>query len=85
MNITQSLQKWGNGTGVRLPQGVVKAANLQLNQRLDVSVKGRSIILTPVESENDFTLAAMLRGVTPDHVEGEMKWGEDIGAEAIDR
>ena len=46
MNITQSLQKWGNGTGVRIPKKVIQAAHLELNQPLVVSLQGSSIVLT---------------------------------------
>lgn len=81
---TQSLQKWGNSAGVRLPKKVIKAAKLKLDQQLVVSLKGQSIILTPVQSDDDFTLDKMLVGVTPENVHGEVDWGPDVGAEVID-
>lgn len=81
MNITQSLQKWGNGTGVRLPKKVVDAAHLKLNQPLEVSLKGRSIVLTPVDEPQKITLQSLLHGVTPAQLEGELAWGKDVGAE----
>ena len=81
---TQSLQKWGNSDGVRLPKKVIKAAKLKLDQQLVVSLKGQSIILTPVQSDDDFTLDKMLEGVTPENVHGEFDWGPDVGAEIID-
>jgi antitoxin MazE len=81
---TQSLQKWGNSAGVRLPKKVIKAAKLKLDQQLVVSLKGQSIILTPVQSDDDFTLDKMLEGVTPENVHGEFDWGPDVGAEIID-
>ena len=81
---TQSLQKWGNSAGVRLPKKVIKAAKLKLDQQLVVSLKGQSIILTPLQSDDDFTLDKMLEGVTPENVHGEFDWGPDVGAEIID-
>ena len=84
MNITQSLQKWGNGTGVRIPQKVVKAAKLKINQPLEVSLKGKSIVLTPVDKDKDFTLESMLKGVTPENVHHAVDWGPDVGAEVLD-
>ena len=84
MNITQSLQKWGNGTGVRIPKKVVVAAKLKINQPLEVTIKGKSIVLTPVDKDKDFTLEKMLEGVTPKNINSEVEWGPDIGAEIID-
>lgn len=81
MNITQSLQKWGNGTGVRLPKKVVEAAHLEINQPLEVTIKGRSVVLTPVTKPKDITITSMLDGVTPENINGELSWGEDVGAE----
>lgn len=81
---TQSLQKWGNSAGVRLPKKIIKAAKLKLDQPLVVSLKGQSIILTPIQSDDDFTLATMLDGVTPENVHGEFDWGPNVGAEIID-
>ncbi len=80
MNITLSLQKWGNGTGVRIPKKVVQAAKLHINQPLSVVLQDDSIVLTPVK-DSELTLESMLRGVTPDKVGGELDWGEDVGAE----
>ncbi len=84
MNITQSLQKWGNGTGVRIPKKVIEAAKLKINQPLEVSLKGKSIVLTPVDNDKDFTLESMLKGVTPGNVHLAVDWGPDVGAEVID-
>lgn len=80
MNITLSLQKWGNGTGVRIPKKVVQAAKLHINQPLSVVLQDDSIVLTPVK-DSELTLESMLRGVTPGQVGGELDWGEDVGAE----
>ena len=81
MNYTQSLQKWGNGTGVRIPKKVADAAHLSLNQQMIVTLKGSSIVLTPIVEKKKLTIESMLEGVTPQMVAGELNWGEDLGAE----
>ncbi|MGH7234169.1 MAG: AbrB/MazE/SpoVT family DNA-binding domain-containing protein, partial [Candidatus Saccharimonadales bacterium] len=81
---TQSLQKWGNSSGVRLPKKIIDAAKLKDQQLLTVSLKGRSIVLTPVKTTKALTLKEMLKGVTPKNVHGEFDWGLDVGAEIID-
>ena len=43
-----ALKQWGNNLGVRLPAAVAKAANLRVDQRVRVSVKGRQVVISPV-------------------------------------
>jgi len=81
MNITQSLKKWGNGTGVRIPKKVADAAHISLNQQLIVSLKGNSIVLTPIVEKGKKTLDSMLEGVTPQIINGELQWSESLGSE----
>lgn len=81
MNITQSVQKWGNGTGVRIPKKVLIAAKLKLNQELNINLKNGSIILTPVKTKPKLTLDDLLKGVTPENVHGEVDWGAPVGRE----
>ncbi len=80
MTIIQTLQSWGNSAGIRLPKQVLLAAHLQLNQRLEITVKGGSVILSPLK-EDVPSLGDMLAGVTPELVAGELDWGLDLGAE----
>jgi len=84
MNITRSVQKWGNGTGVRIPKKVLVAAKIQLNQELNINLKNGSIVLTPVKTKPKVTLDDLLKGVTPEMVGGEFDWGPDVGKEIID-
>ena len=81
MNITQSLQKWGNGAGIRIPKKVADAAHLHLNQQLTVTLQNHSIVLTPLVEKKKQTLDSMLQGVTPLAIGGEFDWGEDTGIE----
>jgi antitoxin MazE len=83
MNVTQNLQKWGNSTGIRLPKKVIDAAHLEPSQTLVITLKGKSIVLTPVRKATYFTLATMLKDVTPENVHGEFDWGVDVGAERV--
>jgi antitoxin MazE len=81
MNITQSLQKWGNSTGIRIPKKVIEKARLQQNEPLEISVKGRSVILTPIKKNQIITLDNLLRNVKPDDIKGEYDWGSPVGKE----
>jgi antitoxin component of MazEF toxin-antitoxin module len=81
MNITQNLREWGNGTGVRIPKKVREAAHIQVGQALEVTLRGRSIVLTPLPEKPTVSLQSMLHGVTPAQVGGEIQWGDEVGAE----
>ena len=78
---TQSLQKWGNSAGIRVPKKVIQQANLKLGEDLSVSIDGRSIILTPVNSGRKYKLQDILNGVTPQDIGGEYEWGQPVGKE----
>ena len=84
MNVTLKLQKWGNSSGIRLPKQVVDAAGLALEQQMTVTMRGNSIVLMPVATENEYTLEAMLKDATPERVGGELDWGPDVGEEIIE-
>jgi antitoxin MazE len=82
MIVTRSVQKWGNGNGVRLPQTILHAAHIEVDQLLKVTLEGKSIVLTPINEPTKTTLDALLEGVTPEKVGSELDWGEDVGLEA---
>lgn len=83
MTTTQTIKKWGNTAAVRLPKKIVEAAHVSLDQELEVTVQGKSIVLTPIKKKNIKTLEQLLRGVTPDAVRGELDWGSEVGNERI--
>lgn len=78
---TQSLQKWGNSAGVRIPKKVIEKAHLKFNEELALSIQGKSVVLTPVKKSKRLTLEDMLKGVTPEVVGGEYDWGPPVGRE----
>ncbi len=41
------IKRWGNNLGVRLPAAVARAARLQADQRVRVTVEGNSVIISP--------------------------------------
>jgi antitoxin MazE len=84
MNLTQPIRKWGNGAGIRLPKKVTDAANLKLNQQLAISLKGKSVVLTPIDEprKSRVKLDDLLAGITPDNQHNETEWGEPVGKES---
>jgi antitoxin component of MazEF toxin-antitoxin module len=86
MQVTQHIQKWGNGTGIRLPKKLLDEAKLRPGQTVAINLSGSSIVLTPVNDDTDRlpNLAELLRGVTPGKVGGEYNWGADQSHEKVD-
>jgi antitoxin MazE len=74
------LKQWGNNLGVRLPAAVAKAAHLQVDQRVRVSVEGRQVVITPV-ADAPLTLEQRLALFDPARHGGEAMAAPLAGAE----
>lgn len=82
MENIQTVQKWGNSMGIRLPKKLLLAAHLKPNQqvKLDIGADG-GIVLTPLVGAPKITLKSLLKNVNPKDVGGELNWGDDAGLE----
>ena len=79
-DVELDLKQWGNNLGVRLPAAIAKAARLEVNQRVRVSVKGRQVVITPVAAD-PLTLAERLALFDPARHGGEVMAASREGAE----
>lgn len=79
MQIT--VKKWGNSAAVRIPNKILNAAQLDIEQHVDIRVEGRTIVIDPI-SEND-NLDALLGQITPDNVHDEVDFGPAAGKELL--
>ena len=79
-DVELDIKQWGNNLGVRLPAAVAKAANLQVDQRVRVSVKGRQVVITPVAADR-LTLQQRLALFDPARHGGEAMAASLEGAE----
>jgi antitoxin MazE len=75
-----NIKKWGNSLGVRLPVMVVRAAGLQDDQRVSLSVENGKVVITPLTDE-PLSLAERLARFDPDRHGGEVMTTDRIGAE----
>jgi antitoxin MazE len=75
------IKRWGNNLGVRLPAAVAREANLQVDQRVRVSVEGARVVIEPVAAGAP-TLEQRLAAFDPARHGGEsMTPGGALGAE----
>lgn len=77
---TLSIKHWGNSLGVRLPAAVARAANLQVDQRVEILVENGRVIIMPL-TESPLTLEQRLAVFDPLRHRGELMVTEPEGAE----
>lgn len=78
MHIT--IKKWGNSASVRLPSAVMRAANLRLDQTVEVREEKGRVVIEPVP-EPAYSLEKMLSQITPDTMHEPVDFGKPVGKE----
>jgi antitoxin MazE len=76
------IKKWGNSASVRIPASVMAAANLSLNQAVDVREEQGRIIVEPIRSP-DYDLASLIAGITDENRHDEVDFGGPVGKEKL--
>ena len=76
------VRKWGNSASVRIPVAIMQAANLSLDETVDVREEGGRIVIEPVKP-GEFDLARLLSGITKKNLHGEISFGPAIGREML--
>lgn len=76
-----TVKKWGNSAAIRLPAKVLNAAQVGIEQRVNVHVQGRRIVIDPALDEDN--LDTLLTQITPENVHDEVSFGPPAGKEAF--
>jgi antitoxin MazE len=74
------VKKWGNSASVRIPASVLKAANLSLDQPVDVREESGRIVIEPTRRK-DFDLAELLKDITRGNLHEEVDFAAATGQE----
>lgn len=77
-----TVKKWGNSAAVRMPAAVMEEAKLEIDQAVEVRVEEGRVVIEPVAAP-EFTLDALLAGVTRDNLHGEEDFGPPVGRESL--
>jgi len=77
----QLVKKWGNSPAVRLPAAVMEAANLSLEQIVEVRAENGRIIIEPAAPA--YQLDDLLAGITAENLHGEQDFGLASGKERL--
>ena len=74
------IKNWGNSQGVRLPKQILEAANMEVDEVIDIEVKEGKIILQKTFRHKTLEERAEVFGGEL-NLDGEYDWGEPIGRE----
>lgn len=75
-----TVKKWGNSAAVRIPASLMTAVSLKLDEAVDVREENGRLVIEPVR-EGNYSLDALLSGITDDNLHGEEDAGPSVGAE----
>jgi antitoxin MazE len=75
------VKKWGNSASVRIPAAVLQAAKLRLDDSVDVREESGRIVIEPA-TRKEYTLAELLKGISPENLHEEVDFGRPVGKEA---
>ncbi len=76
------VKKWGNSASVRIPAALMDAANLELDDAVEVREEGGRIIIEPVRQKR-YQLTELVAGITSRNQHGEVDFGPPVGKEML--
>jgi len=76
------VKKWGNSASVRIPTGIMQAANLDLDDAVDVREEDGRIVIEPIRPAT-YNLAQLLEDITPENLHAEVDFGGPVGKESL--
>jgi antitoxin MazE len=75
-----AIKHWGNSLGVRLPAAIARAAHLDADQQVRITVEDGRVVITPLAREN-LSLDERLARFDPQRHGGEAMATPPVGAE----
>jgi len=77
----QLVKKWGNSPAIRLPAAVMEAAQLRLEQAVDIRAENGRIVIEPAAPA--YKLDQLLAGITAQNRHTEQDLGLPQGGELL--
>lgn len=74
-----TVRKWGNSAALRIPASVMQAANLDLDELVDVREEAGRIIIEPIRQAHE--LDVLLKGITSKNQHVAADFGPPSGKE----
>ena len=76
------VKKWGDTASVSIPADIMAAANLSLDQAVEMHEEGGRIVIEPIQSEF-YDLDKLLAEITPENIHSEVSFGSPVGHEVF--
>ena len=74
------VKKWGNSASVRIPSAVMQAANVRIDQPVDIREERGRIVIEPVRTPA-LNLEKLIAGITDKTRHSEIDFGSAVGNE----
>lgn len=75
-----AFKKWGNSASIRIPTAILQAANLSLDEPVDIREESGRIVFDLVRPQV-YDLGELLKGITRANLHHEVDSGEQISKE----
>ncbi|MHB8190139.1 MAG: AbrB/MazE/SpoVT family DNA-binding domain-containing protein [Ferrimicrobium sp.] len=76
------IKKWGNSASIRIPSSVMEAAELNIEDRVEIREEAGCIVIDPVRT-GKYELSQLLGKITPENIHGEVDFGTRMGKELL--
>ena len=74
------VKKWGNSAAVRIPASVLEAAQLRLDQPVDVREEDGRIVIEPLRPVR-YDIETLVAGITDENLHEPIDTGKPVGKE----
>jgi antitoxin MazE len=78
--VKTTVRKWGNSAAVRIPAAVLRSAQLNLDEIVDVREEAGKIVIEPVR-QKAYKLEDLLASITPENQHEPIDFGSPMGKE----
>ena len=75
------VRKWGNSLAVRIPRHLARESRIGRGTAVEVSTTDGRLVLTPLSRRHSYSLASLLKKITPANRHAEVDFGKPIGRE----
>jgi len=75
------VQRWGNSLAVRIPRHIARESHIERGTRVEVSIANGNLVLTPLSKRRSYSLASLVKKITPANRHVEIDFGKPVGRE----
>lgn len=76
-----NVARWGNSLALRIPASFAKELSVAEGARVELSVHGSSLVITPVVEKLEYDLAELVSTITDDNRHDEIGTAAAVGHE----